>query len=531
MMPDRLAAARLRLLRGRDTQDPLARPYLAAALYAIQPVERPGLGTLAVDRWWRLYFDPAVCAAWSVEELAAALYHEISHLLRDHAARMEGLGVDASVANLATDAEINDGILDEGFRLPGHPVTPGSLGQPNGLLAEEYAVALRDQAQRSRPHSRSAKTTASGAGNAGEDTEAGRPSAQGTAPSSAPGSDEGHGPAPSPPVDGGHAEQETPESSGGASASQPGDAGDSHAGDGPGSMPGPSSGKSPAAPANAGAPSEPPIGPVPTGRTAGSKGTGSGDGAETPAPDPSCGSGAHGHAEPWEEPAPSEGGAPGLGRAEAEILRRQVAEAIRSAAASSSPGTVPEAWRRWAEAKLSPRVDWRRELASLIRRAVAEVSGAADYSFRRPSRRQSVSQAILPSLRQPVPEVAVVVDTSASVSDAQLSRALAEVAGILRAVGTREGVRVLAVDAAVQACRRVWRPEQIALAGGGGTDMGEGIAAAVRLRPRPQVVVVLTDGYTPWPDLPPRGVRVIVALVGDGNAPAPAWAKTVKTEV
>jgi len=82
----------------------------------------------------------------------------------------------------------------------------------------------------------------------------------------------------------------------------------------------------------------------------------------------------------------------------------------------------------------------------------------------------------------------------------------------------------------VHAVRRVSRPAQVVLAGGGGTDMGAGIAAAAALRPRPSVVIVLTDGWTPWPPAPPRGIRVVVGLLATSGAPAPAgppWARSV----
>jgi hypothetical protein len=61
--------------------------------------------------------------------------------------------------------------------------------------------------------------------------------------------------------------------------------------------------------------------------------------------------------------------------------------------------------------------------------------------------------------------------------------------------------------------------------------MGAGIEAAAALRPRPTVVIVLTDGYTPWPDRPPPGIRVVVGLLSEGAEsaewPPPAWARTV----
>jgi hypothetical protein len=72
--------------------------------------------------------------------------------------------------------------------------------------------------------------------------------------------------------------------------------------------------------------------------------------------------------------------------------------------------------------------------------------------------------------------------------------------------------------------------------------MAEGIAQALALRPRPSVVVVLTDGFTPWPAEPVRGARVVVALIGPPDGPVrghrrpeppspPAWARTVRLDV
>lgn len=47
--------------------------------------------------------------------------------------------------------------------------------------------------------------------------------------------------------------------------------------------------------------------------------------------------------------------------------------------------------------------------------------------------------------------------------------------------------------------------------GGGGTDLRTGFARALRTTPRPDVVVVLTDGQTPWPDTRPP-CRTVVGL-------------------
>jgi predicted metal-dependent peptidase len=235
-----------------------------------------------------------------------------------------------------------------------------------------------------------------------------------------------------------------------------------------------------------------------------------------------CGSGADGVPRPGDGP----GGRPAW---QAELLRRQVAQDVITH--GKQAGTVPAGLLRWAEAMLSPKVDWRKMLAAELRRAVAEVSGAVDYSYRRPSRRSAVAgDVVLPALRRPVPEVAVVCDTSGSMTDDLLAKALAEVEGLLRAVGLARQVRVLACDTAVAQAQRVSSARQVQLVGGGGTDMGAGIAAAVALRPRPAVTVVLTDGFTPWPAQAPKGTRVVVGLLGPRAPDAPQWARAVRVQ-
>ena len=70
----------------------------------------------------------------------------------------------------------------------------------------------------------------------------------------------------------------------------------------------------------------------------------------------------------------------------------------------------------------------------------------------------------------------------------------------------------------------------IPLAGGGGTDMSLGIAAAQELRPRVDVIIVLTDGWTGWPQSP-APVPVIAVLIGRERAELPStpdWIQRVE---
>jgi len=87
----------------------------------------------------------------------------------------------------------------------------------------------------------------------------------------------------------------------------------------------------------------------------------------------------------------------------------------------------------------------------------------------------------------------------------------------------------MACDAAVGPCQQLHSAKDAELIGGGGTDMRVAVAAAERLRPRPGTVIVMTDGHTPYPENKPRGMNVIVALVGNDHTEegVPAWARKV----
>lgn len=247
-----------------------------------------------------------------------------------------------------------------------------------------------------------------------------------------------------------------------------------------------------------------------------------------------CGSGCDGQARSWE---PGDGDAPGataggISASQGHLLTLGVAAEIHRCE-GQQPGTVPGGWLRWASSVLPSRVDWRRVLAAEIRRGVAIAAGQVDYSYRRPSRRAAaLSGVVMPTLVRPLPSVAVVCDTSGSMRDDLLARALSEIEGLLRRAGLRQAqLRVLAVDTQVHAVRRVSSVRQVTLVGGGGTDMGAGIAAAAALRPPPSLVVVVTDGFTPWPAAAPSGCRVVVALLeqlGMTVPDPPAWARVVR---
>lgn len=377
------------------------RPYYATALYRLIPVLTSIIDTLAVDRWWRLYYNRGFVERCTPLELATSLLHEVEHLLRNHHGRCASHGCDHELFNIAGDLEINDGLhAQTELALPPGVLLPARFGLPDGLAAEEYYREIEKAVQEVRAAVSSGKIQL-----------------------------------------------------------------------------------------------------------------------------PKCGSGAHG------KKLPSELGDPnnkdrGVGDEQADYIRKKVAEETLDYE-RRHPGTVPGGLLRWANDIVSPKIPWQRELAAAIRNQVTRIAGMIDHSFMRPSRRQTASpDFVLPSLVEPTPNIVVVIDTSGSMSEEQLAQALAEVKGILRATGIEEGLRVLTVDAAVGAAQTVFSARAIKLVGGGGTDMGVGIAAAGALKPIPDFTIVITDGFTPWPAEAPPRQRVIVVLVGDGAGPP--WARTIK---
>jgi predicted metal-dependent peptidase len=262
-----------------------------------------------------------------------------------------------------------------------------------------------------------------------------------------------------------------------------------------------------------------------------------------------CGSCAHGNPEDYELPEPThstgeskdgeskdgEAGdensqkdyVPGISEMRAKIIAQEVARQIQEAAKSC--GNVPEGWQRWADRTLTPMVDYRPFLRQSIQGMIVSKSGYVYPSYRKPSRRQHLNPDFLrPFYKDILPQVAMIIDTSGSMSDQQVGQGIAEVDGVLSTFSHRAAIAVYFTDAAAAAAQKVCCTKDLRPIGGGGTDMGEGfqaIDADVKKNPgsQPSTIIVITDGYTPWPAKPPSYANVLVVLVGDGDT-AP-WAK------
>lgn len=489
------------------------RPYLALALYSLTPIKRPGLKTMAVDKKYRLYYDPIIFNQWNREQIAGVLIHEVSHLLRKHHLRGKKLQANPDLWNKANDAEINDDLINEGLLLPGNPITPASLGFANGHLAEEYYFALLKQQQNNiqqqnnqqnnqsnqnsqvQPHQQnqsqqqqnsnqqqSSQASSSKAQHQGQQGQEQSSKAQDlNAPSNA------------------QAQEQSKNNS-----------------DGQGQQSQGKGSQTPSIPITANSQSS---------QQSQNHSHSSGkeivlDNEEIPMPGAGrCGSCATGIKEGYE---PDENEAPGLSSIEQIALGEKVAKQILKA--STNRGRVSAGWQRWANEKLYPKADWRRQLRSLISSSLRMKSGANDYSYSKPNRRQSVyGNIVMPSLVQQIPNIAVIVDTSGSLNDRMISQALAEVENIIKS--TSQKVHLISCDARVHFSKQVSSIKGVKLLGGGGTDMRVGIKEALSAKLKPDVIIVITDGYTPWPSQVPKHTKIIAALTC--RKTVPSWIKTV----
>ncbi len=247
------------------------------------------------------------------------------------------------------------------------------------------------------------------------------------------------------------------------------------------------------------------------------------------------GSGIHNNARPWEQN--SEGQK--LHPIDKEVVVRSVAKKMQEA--RKEYGAFPGSWEVWVEEILKSRTNWKKILRHRMSSAIATGIGLrVDYTFARPSRRQSVYHPIItPSFSgSRSGRITVVVDTSGSMGGEELGQAVAEVCKVLE--DFKLPVTVIPCDAKAYEPIVLRKPSDRfkvqKLKGGGGTDMIVGIEAALKLQPSPDAILVLTDGYTPYPKQPYKTPVIFGILKKDANQKtpipnSPPWSKMAVIDV
>lgn len=253
-------------------------------------------------------------------------------------------------------------------------------------------------------------------------------------------------------------------------------------------------------------------------------------------PDTSCGSGGGGQACEWEvgEPGDGDDDVPGVDGGEMDVMERRVAQEIAEAA-NKTPGKVPAGFVRWAEEVVAPsKYDWRRELTRRMMYSMNRFTQGYELTtYRRLSTMSAILEynVILPTYQNPVPNVSMVYDTSGSVSDKGLKEAVEHGEAICKQM--QATVNVVSCDTDISVDKAEGSMAGVQLEGGGGTDMTVGINKAMELDPKPDVVILFTDGFTPWPSEPLHRTSLIVCLVGEYVEDVkriPDWAQVVRVE-
>jgi len=109
-----------------------------------------------------IFFDLAFLASLTPEEALFVLGHEIFHSVLCHFARNEGR--DHELMNVATDLEVNQLLVKDGFCVPAQALMPDRMGLPPDKAAEEYYELLKQQGQQAKSKAGGMKSQGGAAG-------------------------------------------------------------------------------------------------------------------------------------------------------------------------------------------------------------------------------------------------------------------------------------------------------------------------------------------------------------------------------
>lgn len=213
---------------------------------------------------------------------------------------------------------------------------------------------------------------------------------------------------------------------------------------------------------------------------------------------------------------------PPLSSTERDTLAVQWQQRLAGAAQQAlQAGKLGGALARLVDHLLQPQLPWRMLLARYLTSIARD-----DYSYMRPSRREG--NAILPSLRSHHLELTVVLDTSGSVTEAELNEFLAEVNAIKGQMQARITLHSCDTQLAADGPWQVEAWEELKLPrtfqGGGGTSFLPPFTWAERQDRQPDLLVYFTDARGEFPAQEPA--YPVLWLV-KGRSPVP-WGQRVQ---
>lgn len=200
--------------------------------------------------------------------------------------------------------------------------------------------------------------------------------------------------------------------------------------------------------------------------------------------------------------------------AEEAKLRRSVQQRVAQAAnVARMAGKLNGDLERLVGEILDPKVPWKDLLRDYMTRATKD-----DETWTKRNRR--FQGVYLPTrYSERMGEIVFIGDTSGSIGPEELDQVAAEIRAVADQVKP-ERIRAIWADTRV-AAEQVFEDGEffetgLKPAGGGGTDMRVPLEHVEQFEP--QVVVLCTDGYTPWPDVEPP-YPLIVCCSTDADCP------------
>jgi predicted metal-dependent peptidase len=207
------------------------------------------------------------------------------------------------------------------------------------------------------------------------------------------------------------------------------------------------------------------------------------------------------------------------------------AESISVRDPSNSRGLLPMFAKRRLEELHKAQTDWRTILNDFIQEEVV------DYSFYPPDRRFDGSPFFLPDFNgtdEKVEDILFMIDTSGSMSDKMITAAYFEVKGAIDQfdgklrgwLGFFDAAIIEPIEFSNEEEFRVIRP-----AGGGGTDFQIIFEyVATRMTKRPASIIILTDGFCPFPQ-EKLSLGIPVLWLINNEDVDPPWGKVARIKV
>lgn len=420
--------------------------------------EVPGLGTVGVDQWWRLYWDPE-CKV-TRKQMETLVLHELGHLLGEDGPRAHELADGESFALSMTgiNARKEAGPVDQ---LVWNMCCDARINEPiRHLDWTDFPKAMTDEQKKALKAAKKAKMPVGDGGVYPETLDPAWATAT------------GH---PVMPPEWYYVKlREKYGGQGGDGDQEGGQPGDGQGGGGMGGQINPSG---------------------------------------------SCGGVATGKQEDWEDAKDEDCMSESEQRQAIDETEQRIAEKVRgeeggggrSRAHGSGIGTEANFPMLLDPQKVTEKVNhqkWLATMQSIIYKHLEQARRTFEHPHRRveglPGRRRYPRQAV------------VVCDISGSINELSVQRTF-EV--LDRLWGKNFDLQVIVCDTEAHVVT-----DRSARYSGGGTNMGAGLVMAHQKFPHAGVVMVVTDGHTPWPDEKPNNCEVVVLSWGPKG---PEWATNV----